>query len=517
MKFEIAMLDKRWYIFLAVILTAFGVLIAYTYLSINRNSEYRYHSIQQLKIYSSAIDEIKFTYETTAKTFFELAINQPKIQKLMAKAAKGNNVEKDQARQALYLELVNNFEMFRKNGLRQLHFHLPQSVSFLRFHRPELYGDSLEDIRTTVSTVNFTHKEASGFEEGRTHNGFRHVFPIFYNQKFVGSVEVSYSFDAIRKILEKTHPAYYQVILSSNVVKGTVFYDEQNNYIDSKISKNYYLDNDLDKNFNAKYSKNLISAIENEIAPEATKLLPNNAPFTLTAEISGERYLVLFNPLESYSHKKVGYIVTYLHDPYLKSIDEHFWQFFIVPLVITPIMIFLLIYVIYQLRLNSLRLKQMANYDSLTNISNRNSLSNKMQYIMASAKRYGEPLSVIFFDIDYFKKINDTFSHEYGDKALIELAQLIQKNLRESDSFGRWGGEEFLIVLPNTELSNAITVADKLRKLVEEYPFPHGSVTCSFGIAQWSSDETQEEWINRADQMLYIAKKNGRNQVQPAL
>jgi diguanylate cyclase (GGDEF)-like protein len=511
------MLDKRWYIFFAFILTVFGILIAYIYLSINRNTEYRYHSIQQLKIYSSAIEEIRITYETTAKTYFELAINQPKIQKLMAKAANGSDVQKDQARHDLYLELVSNFDMFRQNGLRQLHFHLPQSVSFLRFHRPELYGDSLEGIRTTVGTVNLTHKEASGFEEGRTHNGFRHVFPIFYNKKFVGSVEVSYSFDAIRKILEKTHPAYYQIILSSNVVKDTVFNDEQINYIDSTISKNYYLDNDLDKKFNAKYSKRLICAIENEIAPEAAKLLPNNLPFTLTAEISGERYLVLFNPIESFSHKKVGYVITYLHDPYLKSIDEHFWEFFIVPLVIIPIVIILLIYVTYQLRLNSLQLKQMANYDALTNISNRNSLSNKIQYAMASAKRYGEPLSVIFFDIDFFKKINDTFSHEYGDKALIELAQLIQKSLRESDAFGRWGGEEFLIVLPNTELGNAVTVADKLRKLVEKYPFPHGFITCSFGVAQWVGDETQEEWINRADQMLYLAKKNGRNQVQPTV
>lgn len=498
---------------------ASGILIAYTYLSINRNEEYKDHSIQQLEIYSAAIEEIRFTYETTAKTFFELAINKPKIQKLMAKAANGNHIQQEQARQELRLELVNTFEIFRQKGLRQLHFHLPKSVSFLRFHRPQLYGDSLQAIRATVDAVatTTTHKEASGFEEGRTHNGFRHVFPIFYKHKFVGSAEVSYSFDAIRKILEKKHPAYYQVILSSKVVEGTVFNDELTNYIYSPISKNYYLDNDLDKNPNTKYSKSLITAIENEIAPKAIKLLANNVPFTLTAKISGERYLVLFNPLDSYSHKKVGYIITYVHDGYLQSIDEHFWQLFIALLVIILVMAFLLTFVIYQLRLNSVRLKQMANYDSLTNISNRNFLSHKIQYIIACAKRYREPLSVIFFDIDHFKKINDTFSHEYGDKALIELTQLIQNNLRESDLFGRWGGEEFLIVLPNTELDNAVTIADKLRKLIEKYPFPHGSVTCSFGIAQWTRDETQEEWINRADQMLYVAKESGRNQVQPTL
>lgn len=517
MKSEIAIVEKRWYLFLALILIISGVIIVYTYLSINRDKEYRHHSTQQLEIYSSAIEEIRFTYETTAKTFFELAINKPKIQKLMAKAANGNHIQQEQARQELHLELVNTFEMFRQKGLRQLHFHLPKSVSFLRFHRPQLYGDSLQAIRATVDAVATTHKEVSGFEEGRTHNGFRHVFPIFYNKMFVGSVEVSYSFDAIQKILEKTHPAYYQVILSKKVVEGTVFNDEQTNYVESTISKNHYLDNDLDKNSNTKYSKNIITTIENKIAPEAVKLFPNNVPFTLTAEVDGKSYLILFNPLESFSHKKIGYIITYVYDPYLRSIEEHFWQLIVAPLIIIPILIFLLTLVIYQLRLNSVRLKQMANYDSLTNISNRNSLSSKIQYIMASAKRYSEPLSVIFFDIDHFKKINDTFSHEYGDKALIELAQLIQKNLRESDLFGRWGGEEFLIVLPNTELDNAVTIADKLRKLIEKYPFPHGSVTCSFGIAQWTRDETQEEWINRADKMLYVAKESGQNQVQPTL
>ena len=517
MEDENSLLKKRWYVFSAFIVTALGIYAAYLLLSLNRDQEYNLYLQQQLKIYNASIEATKYAYDTTAQTVFETTINTPKIQAWMAKAAAGDHKQQEQVRQELYHELVGLYEILEKKDLRQLHFHLPQSVSFLRFHRFQLHGDSLKEVRPTIDAVNQMHREVSGFEEGKTYNGFRHVFPIFHDQKFVGSVELSYSFDAIRTITEKLYPAHYELILKKEIVHGTVSKEEQKNYLPFFLNQDYFVDNQLDHRIDPYYGEELLAAIQDAIRPQAFELLPRNAPFALDTEIEGKRYLVLFNPIKSFTNEKVGYIITYVLDEHLKVVDQKFWYLFVVPLVVIPLVVFLVTFGAYRLRRNEERLKQMAHYDSLTNSANRNSLRSEIQYMIAYAIRYPKSLCVIFIDIDYFKTINDTYGHEMGDRALSELSQLIQERLRQSDIFGRWGGEEFLILLPSTELHDAIAIAENLRALVEGHPFPHGSMTCSFGVAQWMRDETQEEWINRADKMLYEAKQNGRNQVQPKL
>lgn len=517
MEHENSVLKKRWYVFSAFIVTALGIYTAYFFLSLNRDQEYKLYLQQQLKKYNSSVEATRYAYDTTAQTVFETTINTPKIQELMAKAAAGNHKQQEEVRQELYRELVGFYEILEKKDLRQLHFHLPQSISLLRFHRFQLYGDSLKGVRPTIDTVNQTHKEASGFEEGKTYNGFRHVFPIFHDQKFVGSVELSYSFDAIRTISEKLYPAHYELILKKDIIQGKVSKEEQRNYLPSFLNQDYFVDNQLEHRIDPYYGEELLSVIQDTIRPQAFELLPRNAPFALETEAEGKRYLVLFNPIKSFTHEKVGYIVTYIVDDYLKAVDKKFLYLFAAPLILIPLVVFLLTFGVYRLRRNEERLKQMAYYDSLTNIANRNSLHSEIQYMIAYAMRYPKSLSVIFFDIDNFKTINDTYGHKMGDKVLCELSQLIQERLRQSDIFGRWGGEEFLILLPSTELHDAIAMAENLREFVEGYSFPHGSMTCSFGVAQWMRDETQGEWINRADKMLYEAKENGRNQVQPKL
>jgi len=517
MEHENSLLKKRWYVFSAFIATALGIYAAYFFLSLNRDQEYNLYLQQQLKIYNASVEATKYAYDTTAQTVFETSINTPKIQAWMAQAAAGDHKQQEQVRQELYHELAGLYEILETKDLRQLHFHLPQSVSLLRFHRLQMYGDSLKGVRPTIDAVNQTQREVSGFEEGKTYNGFRHVFPIFYEHKFVGSVELSYSFDAISTISEKLYPAHYELILKKEIVQETVSKEDQKNYLPFFLNQDYFIDNQLEHKIDPYYGEELLAAIQDAIRPQAFELLPRNAPFALDTEVEGKRYLVLFNPIKSFTHVKVGYIMTYVHDEYLKVVDKKFWNLFVVPLVVIPPVVFLLTFGAYLLRRNEERLKQMAYYDSLTNIANRNSLHSEIQYMIAYAMRYPKSLSVIFVDIDYFKTINDTYGHKMGDKILCELSQLIQDRLRQSDIFGRWGGEEFLILLPSTELHDAIAMAENLRECVEGHPFSHGSLTCSFGVAQWMRNETQGEWINRADTMLYEAKANGRNQVQPKL
>ena len=159
-------------------------------------------------------------------------------------------------------------------------------------------------------------------------------------------------------------------------------------------------------------------------------------------------------------------------------------------------------------------LEKLATTDMLTQIHNRYSIMNILNNEMHRSKRYNTPLSLVIFDIDFFKKVNDTYGHDVGDKTLFSLSQLVQKNLREIDQVGRYGGEEFLIVLPNTTLNEAKIFTNRLRKDVEIYSFEIvGSITISLGLVEFKHNETLNELFKRVDNLLYKSKGNGRNKV----
>ncbi|MEO1958265.1 MAG: diguanylate cyclase [Nautiliaceae bacterium] len=153
--------------------------------------------------------------------------------------------------------------------------------------------------------------------------------------------------------------------------------------------------------------------------------------------------------------------------------------------------------------------KQKASFDALTGILNRGTIEEKLREI--AREKEG---SVIFFDIDHFKKINDTYGHEFGDYVLKKLSKIIKGRLRRKDFFGRWGGEEFLIVLPNTPYNGALKLAEEIRELIEKANFENVKVTISLGVGDFKRGEDVDTIIQRVDNALYNAKNSGRNQVK---
>lgn len=155
-----------------------------------------------------------------------------------------------------------------------------------------------------------------------------------------------------------------------------------------------------------------------------------------------------------------------------------------------------------------------ANYDPLTKIYNRRRFLELLDRGIKNSQRLNHDLSIVFFDIDHFKIINDTYGHNIGDEVLKALTSLTSSTIRSSDVFARWGGEEFLILIESTTLENAARMAEKLRKVIMGYDFPEvKNVTCSFGVTSFCHDETGETFISRADSALYRAKEGGRNRV----
>ncbi|MGI5970377.1 MAG: sensor domain-containing diguanylate cyclase [Oscillospiraceae bacterium] len=163
------------------------------------------------------------------------------------------------------------------------------------------------------------------------------------------------------------------------------------------------------------------------------------------------------------------------------------------------------------------RIAQLAVTDNLTGLKNRYYLDQVIKEEFDHSKRHKSPLSIIMFDLDNFKQINDTWGHEIGDEVLRQKAEIAQDSIRGSDKLIRLGGEEFLIVLPRTDLNGAYKVAEKLRQSFETLRHPVvGKTTASFGVAQRAGAEDFPDLYRRADEALYKAKENGRSQVVAA-
>ena len=218
--------------------------------------------------------------------------------------------------------------------------------------------------------------------------------------------------------------------------------------------------------------------------------------------------LILFSPLDTLPHAtyttefKLRLIFSFLTVTFLSALYEYFRN------------------ISYNRALELSKMyQQLAHHDPLTKLSNRRDAISVLEQETARIKRNKEPLVVILCDIDHFKQINDNYGHSVGDKVLVELAQLFSNQIREQDCISRWGGEEFLFILPQTSAQNAYILAEKIQRKLEKNPIAHDdhqiTVTVSMGIEQFDGSKSIDEVINSADKYLYQAKHAGRNKIFP--
>lgn len=165
------------------------------------------------------------------------------------------------------------------------------------------------------------------------------------------------------------------------------------------------------------------------------------------------------------------------------------------------------------------RAERLASIDELTGVRNRRALFEESIRIFNLAKRFNHAMSVIMMDLDYFKQVNDRYGHPAGDAALVSLALTVSRNIREVDIFGRIGGEEFALILPETALPEGVEVASKLRRAISQLVIDAGShqfgISCSFGIAGYCGERNSfNELLADADKALYRAKESGRNRIE---
>lgn len=227
-----------------------------------------------------------------------------------------------------------------------------------------------------------------------------------------------------------------------------------------------------------------------------------------------------------YSSKWLTAIVSNLVYTFIEVFSQYYFLvsenetnlFLVVVLIpiINSTIFFILAYIRIKFKRMNEQLIDLVNHDPLTGIYNRRYFDTFIEQSISTFFRDKTPFQIIMFDIDHFKRINDTYGHPCGDYILKVLASLINNEIRELDIFTRIGGEEFAIILPETNIKDGEKIARKIREMIEEFPFHYHNisiqVTISIGLATYNG-ESLEELMDRVDSALYKAKTNGRNQV----
>jgi len=507
--------NKKSIIFAALIsfiLLESLVMILIVYTKEVNSSRYLNMSTKNVKV---NINLARNQLTTISKIFYNTSINRPDIIKIMLQASQTKDKKKlSYLRKKLLDELTPTYNYMKKYHVRQLHFHLPKAVSFLRFHKPSKYGDSLIGVRDTLEYVNEMKSSISAFEEGRIFNGFRNVYPLYKGKKFIGTVEISFSFEAIQKLLSTIDHTSYLFIMKGSIVEQKVFDDEKYNY-----KKGDFFGFDYDKTTltnKMQFSLADMIKINKDIAKHVQKRLEEGKLFSISYQnekiYNNNTIVINFIPISNLNNKVIAYTIHYefgnFIDILLKNIEIEFWIATFLALFLTTVFTM----VIFQEKKKQTAIHNLSIHDALTKIYNRHGVNEILNQKLEESKREKKDFSIIFFDIDFFKRVNDTYGHDMGDYVLVNIAKVVNSEIRASDIFARWGGEEFILFLPNTDKQASVEVAQKLRVSIQEHAFSHiDKITCSFGVTALQESDDKVSFLKRADKLLYQAKESGRN------
>ncbi|MDY0124075.1 diguanylate cyclase [Sulfurimonas sp.] len=418
------------YLLIFISLSAVALLISYYQIKNHEKEVLK----QEKEMLSIAYNTITKAYKTHSEIIFDTKINVPEVHALMKKANSTDIGEKNSARGELYSLLINSYNSMKIFKIKQLHFHLPNNESFLRFHRVEKFGDSLEGIRDTVAYVNRYKEPVSGFEEGRIYNGYRYIYPIVDREQHYGSVEISVSMHEIVKHLRDEAIADVEFIIRKDIVEKKVFENEKSNYLQSKINSNYLYErvisgdgNKLIEEITAKHS----DLDENILSGEA---------FNFFTCLDNRFYITTFIPVfNKYSNQQVAYIVVNRSNP---SIEYMFKK----DRVINSIMILLLAlltYFYYKMRkkheifeknnrmLNEIQLIAKLGSWELEAKTNKLRWSDEVYNILGLKPQSFEPTYEIFLSYvhpDDKDKVDEKFIESINNKSVYQVQHRIIKN-----------------------------------------------------------------------------------------
>ena len=490
------MKNQNRVIFLSILLIVFAssaISGLWYFFSKDKENRIELYLSQKIEQLHSEYSVTKYAYENLANFFFDSIVDD---REFLARLKKGRS-----KRYSLYLYLLNPFNKLKKFGIHYLSVYGPDGSLILNMNKPSIQEKSEK-------------KDFFKIEKKRTNDlviKFRR--PVYIDGNLVSIIEVAVSYNIFTKELQKLFHSYYEYIVNKLLVDGIAFKYGIYSFIQSDLSPYFYYEKIFDES--KKSYNSYIQAIKIAVKDKIKGRLLENKDFATYCKIDGNYFALTFLAIKK-DTINIGYIISIKKDNGLQAFETIFWQNMLIGSFLILAILGILGYFIF----TKYKYEDLATKDKLTGLFNRHKLQEVAEIEIKRSKRHKRPLSIVLFDIDHFKKINDTYGHDIGDKVLEELGKIIKSNIRKYDYAFRWGGEEFLILAPETNIDQAYAMAEKLRKAVESHTFPEvGKVTISLGVAQidFEEDKDIKRLIKRADNALYSSKLGGRNRTTMAI
>ena len=494
---------KKILIFLTVYIV-FNSLIYY-YFDKDKNSRISLYFNQKVQKLFSEYKATKHSFKMLSDFVYDSILKKKDLLESINSLKKSKNL-KNALRNRIFQELLGFYELLKKYKIYYMTLYFPDGKVFLRMHQPYRFGDSLYK----KNQISFIDKKKMGLSEINT--GIIYNYPLFLDSKLIANMKISISYDVLKQELMKLFSSDYEYIIKKDFISNSTLRIGQKLFIQSDINEDFFYEESSIKRDRSRVNNQTIHKINSILKEKIKNRLNLKQNFAEAVKIDGNYYIVTFLTISPFqkNSKNIGYLISYEKD----DTFEVFNNIFLHNIILGNIIILLILsFVFYFLKINE-KLKLIAATDKLTGLFNRNKFYEIANLELERAKRYKRPLSLIIFDIDYFKKINDKYGHNIGDYVLKKLSWIIKTHIRKSDYVFRWGGEEFIILAPETDINGAEKLAEKLRSAVEEYEFDTVKyVTISIGVAQFNEnlDKNIDSLISRADRALYKSKEAGRN------
>jgi diguanylate cyclase (GGDEF)-like protein len=480
--------------------TALFALVVVTLLD-DHQARKRAHVVEEMSLLTSRVDATVQSLGAFARYAWETSVNQPRVTSMVHRAMEAGEPERTRLRGQLHALLLPQYERMTRYHFRQVHFHFPDGTSFLRMHSPRDFGDNVAAVRHTVRIANETHRPVTGFEEGRTFNGYRYVYPLADGPVHCGSVELSFSMESFMEVLSRLTPAKFAFAVDRRAVEGAVDERNRGRYADSPLSPR--LMHDRSVGGGALEEPHLVGW-----SPEMERKIDAGADFGIANRHEGESRLTLFKSVRNVLGENVGWIISVSRDTTVDRLEADLRRM----LALATVAWLVIVTVSWALLIDRQKLAALSATDPLTGLLNRRSFEQRAARQMADAAEFGASLSLVMMDIDHFKPFNDTWGHAEGDRVIAGTARRVARLIRSGDLLARWGGEEFVLLLPRCGAEHARQIAEKIRGDVGRAPLSrHRAVTLSLGVTAHVDGESFDAFVGRADAALYEAKAQGRD------
>lgn len=415
---------------------------------------------------------------------------------------------------ALSWELQQTYDIIAAMGFHLLEFHFPDSSSFFRFPGGSSGKTTAPypEPRFTVGLANASLRPVEGFETGCLISGYRFIYPfISKGGRPLGSVELCLCLDTILPLLEELTGGTFCVFMPLREIETHSCETFRQELVPFPGLEDFLVKRTVLTHHRSGRGPDLkaIQDLCRNLRPKERRLLEGNASFSTGLARGKSPFRVTFVPLLSLRGELVGYLGGFIPDRTLRDLERRY-----ITLLIGTAAAFAFLALIVWLALrNRLAMETLATWDSLTGAMLREPFLREAERELSRSLRHDRPLAWIMFDIDDFKSVNDTLGHVAGDKLLQNLGRGITKAIRSSDLLARWGGDEFLVLAPETSELQAYRLAERLMDVAASLDVPGAPLHLSIGLHLQQKDDSIDDSLRKVDETLYAAKRQGRNRI----